>query len=156
MSGSHVVTITPERPDALESVALIGELDEHLARRYPSASRHGFSVDRLLAQGVAFFLLRVDGLPVGCGGLLLVGHEYGEVKRMWVRPAFRGSGFGKQMLDHLADVARDNGVNVLRLETGIHQQEAIALYEATGFVRIPPFGTYTDDPLSLCYEKQLA
>jgi putative acetyltransferase len=42
----------------------------------------------------------------------------------------------------------------LRLETGIHQREAIALYERRGFHRIPPFGPYTDDPLTLCYEKQ--
>ena len=44
----------------------------------------------------------------------------------------------------------------MRLETGIHQQAAIRLYERLGFRRIPPFGPYTDDPLSRCYEKSLA
>jgi ribosomal protein S18 acetylase RimI-like enzyme len=57
------------------------------------------------------------------------------------------------MLNHLADYARSNGVNLLRLETGIHQREAIALYERLGFKRIPPFGAYKEDPLSLCYER---
>ena len=44
-------------------------------------------------------------------------------------------------------------VNTL-LETGIHQHEAIGLYERMGFQRIPPFGAYQEDPLSRFYEKQ--
>ena len=44
---------------------------------------------------------------------------------------------------------------VLRLETGVHQHEAIGLYERMDFRRIRPFGDYTDDPLSLYYEKRL-
>jgi hypothetical protein len=52
------------------------------------------------------------------------------------------------MLNHLADYARSQGVGTLRLETGIHQHAAIALYEQTGFERIQPFGEYRDDPLS--------
>ncbi len=71
------------------------------------------------------------------------------------RSEFRGSGFGKLMLDHLADHARAHHIRLLRLETGIHQREAIGLYERAGFYRIPPFGPYTDDPLSPCYEKPL-
>jgi NADPH:quinone reductase-like Zn-dependent oxidoreductase len=47
------------------------------------------------------------------------------------------------------------GVNVLRLETGIHQTEAIGLYESFGFVQIPPFGDYKEDPLSRFYEIRL-
>jgi putative acetyltransferase len=79
----------------------------------------------------------------------------GELKRMYVRPRFRGSGFGKLMVIHLADYARANGVVLLRLETGIHQREAIGLYERMGFQRIPPFGQYKADPLSLFFEKYL-
>ena len=107
------------------------------------------------AEDVAFFLLRSDGAPASCGGVKLVGAEYGEVKRMYVRPRYRGFGFGKLMLRHLEDYARAHGVGLLRLETGIHQREAISLYERMGFHRIPPFGPYTDDPLSLCYEKSI-
>ena len=60
------------------------------------------------------------------------------------------------MLDHLVEHARQHGLTVIRLETGIHQREAIALYEARGFRKIPPFGPYRDDPVSLCYELQLS
>ena len=56
---------------------------------------------------------------------------------------------------HLAEHARHHGVPLLRLETGIHQSEAIGLYERWGFQRIPPFPPYREDPLSRCYEKRL-
>ena len=147
--------ITPERPDSADATMLITELEAHLEPLYPSESRHGYSVEKLIAQAVAFFVLRHEGTPAGCGGIQLFGTAYGEVKRMYVRPQFRGSGFGKLLLNHLADYARAHGVGLLRLETGIHQAAAISLYERTGFERIPPFGAYLEDPLSLFYEKRI-
>jgi putative acetyltransferase len=149
------VVVAPERPDTPDAVALIGELDAHLGALYAVESQHGFSVDKLLRDGVRFFVARDDGRPAGCGGVLLVGREYAEVKRMYVRPAFRGRKIGQLVLDHLIADARQHGLTVVRLETGIHQREAIALYERSGFRRIAPFGPYRDDPVSLCYEKRL-
>jgi putative acetyltransferase len=147
--------ITRERPDTPDAIGLIMELEALLNPLYPPESRHGFSVDKLLAEGVAFFVLRASGSPAACGGILLVDGAYGELKRMYVRPQFRGLGLAKQMVEQLADYAREHNIAVLRLETGIHQREAIGLYEGLGFYRIPPFGPYTDDPVSLCYEKRL-
>jgi GNAT superfamily N-acetyltransferase len=148
-------TITPERPDTPEAIVLIQELDALLTPLYPSQSRHGFSVEKLLAEAVAFFLLRSNGTPAACAGIKLFGSEYGEIKRMYVRPQFRGQGFGKLMVNHLSEYARTQGVLLLRLETGIHQREAIDLYERMGFQRIAPFWPYQEDPLSRCYEKQI-
>lgn len=148
-------TIAKERPDTPDAMGLIAELEAVLDPLYPSESRHGFSIEKLLVEDVPFFVLRADGTPACCGGVKLVGGEYGEVKRMYVRPQFRGAGFGKLMLDHLAGYACSHGITLLRLETGVHQREAIGLYERMGFYRIPPFGPYTNDPLSLCYEKRL-
>ena len=149
------VTIAPERPDSAIAAELIAELEAYLVPMYPAESRHGYSVEKLLREEVAFFLLRCDGAPAGCGGVQLVGTAYGEVKRMYVRPVYRGHGLGRRMLDHLAAHTRAHGLDRLRLETGIHQQEAIRLYEAYGFRRIPPFGPYREDPLSRHYEKEL-
>ncbi len=123
---------TPEHPASPEATALIAELDAHLTPLYPSESRHGFSVQKLIADAVAFFVIRDNGAPAGCGGIKLFGTEYGEIKRMWVRPKFRGLGYGKLMLDHLAAYARAHDVHRLRLETGIHQHAAIRLYEREG------------------------
>jgi putative acetyltransferase len=149
------VTITPECPDSADAVSLITELEAYLDPLYPATSRHGYSVEKLIAQAVAFFVLRDNGTAAGCGGVQLFGAEYGELKRMYVRPQFRGLGFGRLVLDHLADYARSQGVGLLRLETGIHQADAIRLYERAGFRRIAPFGTYADDALSLFYEKRI-
>jgi GNAT superfamily N-acetyltransferase len=149
------VIITPERADSADASILINELEAILDPLYPRESRHGYSVEKLLAQGVAFFVLRDNDAPAGCGGIQLFDTAYGELKRMYVRPQFRGLGFGKLLLNHLADYARAHGVGLLRLETGIHQTAAINLYEGMGFQRIPPFGAYVDDPLSLFYEKRI-
>jgi len=145
--------ITPERPDTPDARALIAELEAQLDPFYPRESRHGYSAEKLLAEAVAFFLIRESGTPAGCGSLKLFGTEYGEVKRMYVRPQFRGLGLAKLMLNYLVDYAQSQGIGLLRLETGIHQRAAIGLYERMGFQRVPPFGEYQDDPLSRFYEK---
>src|SRR5712671_1013745 len=145
--------IVAESPDTADAIGLIKELDEYLEPLYPRESRHGFSVEKLLREAVAFFVVRHEGIPAGCGGIKLFGDSYGEIKRMYVRPQFRGLGLGKRMLQHLSEYALLKEVRVLRLETGIHQLEAIALYERCGFRRIGPFGAYQEDPLSVFYEK---
>jgi ribosomal protein S18 acetylase RimI-like enzyme len=153
------IVITEERADAPDTVQLLAELDAVLTPLYAPESRHGFTVEKLVREGVPFFVTRVDGIPAGCGGVKLFQNigddEYGEIKRMYVRPQFRGMGLSRLMLNHLADYTRQHGIPLLRLETGIYQTEAIGLYESFGFRRISPFGEYFDDPVSLCYEIRL-
>jgi len=150
------IDIRQERPDSPDALQLLSELDEGLSvLPYPQESRHAFSVEKLIRENVAFFVTRHDEVPAGCGGVLLVGTEYGEVKRMFVRPQFRGLGLGKRMLEHLAAYTRQHGIALLRLETGIHQPEAISLYERVGFRRIGPFGPYHEDPISIYFEKDI-
>jgi GNAT superfamily N-acetyltransferase len=148
-------TITRENPASPEASALIAELDAVLEPLYPRESRHGFSVERLIADSVDFFVLRVGEIPAGCGGLKFFGTAYAEIKRMYVRPQFRGLGFARLLLAHLSAHAKTRGVELLRLETGIHQHAAIRVYEQAGFRQIPPFGEYRVDPLSRCYEKAI-
>ncbi len=150
------VIITAERPDTPDAIELIKELEAELSPNYPSTSRHGYSIEKLIKQKVAFFVIRVDSIAAGCGGVQLFDNEYGELKRMFIRPQFRGKGSAKAMLENLAGYAHENGINLLRLETGIHQLNAIALYESWGFRSISPFGDYKDDPLSKFYEKQIS
>ncbi|MBX3013353.1 MAG: GNAT family N-acetyltransferase [Caldilineaceae bacterium] len=147
--------IARERPDTTNAKLLIQELEAYLGPLYPAESHHGFSVEKLLRENVPFFLIWHKGLPAGCGAIKFFGTDYGELKRMYVRPAFRGLGLAKLLLDFLADYARSQRVPILRLETGIHQPEAIGLYERWGFAKIAPFGDYQEDPLSLFYEKRI-
>ena len=148
--------ISRERPDTGDARVLITELDAYLIPLSPKESRHGYPVEKLMNEDVPFFIIRVNGIPVGCGAVKLCGTEYGEIKRMYIRPQFRGLGFAKLMLDHLANYARSQGITILRLETGIAQPEAIGLYERAGFQLIAPFGEYKPDPLSRFYEKRIA
>jgi len=155
-SPAMQITITEERPDAPDALKLLSELDEALwLHPYPPQSRHSFTVEKLLREGVSFFVARIGAEAAACGGLKIFGSDYGEVKRMYVRPAYRGRGLGKAVLNHLAAYARRAEVSVLRLETGIYQVEAIGLYESWGFTRRPPFGEYKVDPLSVYFEKRL-
>ncbi|HXD11052.1 MAG TPA: hypothetical protein VN653_13390, partial [Anaerolineales bacterium] len=59
------------------------------------------------------------------------------------------------MLEHLEQYTLEHHIHLLRLETGIHQKEAIGLYQRMGYQNIPPFGDYLDDPLSRFFDKKL-
>jgi hypothetical protein len=84
-----IVEVSPDSPDAIQ---LIGELDVHLrAHPYPEQSRHAFSVEKLVLEKVTFFITYYRGELAGCGGIKIFPKDYGEVKRMWVRPVFRGT-----------------------------------------------------------------
>jgi putative acetyltransferase len=148
-------SIASERPDSPDARALIAELDAYLIPLYPIESHHGYPVEKLLAERVDFFVTRFDGAAAGCGAVKFFAEGYGEIKRMYVRPAFRGRGLGRRMLAHLEAFAAGRGVERLRLETGIRQAEAIGLYERAGYRRIDPFGEYRPDPLSYFFEKRL-
>ena len=155
-------TIRGEHPGTDTARALISELDAYLDPLYPAESQHGYNVEKLIAQGVEFFVLFEEGKPAACGGVQLYWdpsspeESYGEIKRMYVRPGFRGRGYAKTMLEHLEGVAAAKGYSKMRLEVGISQPEALGLYERTGYYKIPPFGDYWDDPLSFFYEKILS
>lgn len=145
-------TESPNQPDVL---SMLERLDAYCAALYPAESNHLMDLDALMRGDVLFLVARdVDGRAVGCAALVNRG-GYGELKRMFVDEARRGLGTGRKLLEHVTMFAAMSGLQVLRLETGIHQPEAIALYERGGFERIAPFGDYREDPLSLFMEKRL-
>lgn len=147
--------INTETPDQPEVRAMLDKLDAYCAGLYPAESNHLMDVASLLRDEVLFLVARdIDGAAVGCAALVNRG-GYGEVKRMYVDEARRGLGTAKKLLEHLALFASMSGIRELKLETGIHQPEAIGLYERAGFTRCEPFGDYQPDPLSLFMEKRL-
>ncbi|MEZ5094060.1 GNAT family N-acetyltransferase [Nocardioides sp.] len=78
-----------------------------------------------------------------------------EVKRMFVTASHRGRGLGHVVLAHLEATARDAGAEVMILETGTAQPEAMGLYESAGYTSIPGFGHYAWSPKNRCYAKPL-
>jgi putative acetyltransferase len=143
---------SPDQPDVLR---LIDELDAYQRPLYPAESHHGIDLAALLQPQVLFAVARNDsGAAVGCGAIV-VGPDYGEIKRMFVSPAARGTGLGRQLLAFLEDRSLARGCTRFALETGYLQPEALALYASSGYERCGPFGGYVDDPNSVFMRKQL-
>ena len=78
-----------------------------------------------------------------------------EIKRMYVAASARGRGLARAMLAQLEADAAAHGAEAMILETGTRQPEAIALYLSSGYVDVPAFGHYKDEPISRCYGKRL-
>lgn len=104
---------------------------------------------------ISFTVLLLDGTPVGCVGLQPVSPGLGEIKRMYVDPSARGWGLSRILLTAVETQARTGGLTRLRLETGTHQTEAIALYTHHGYHPTPPYPPFETEPASLCYAKDL-
>ncbi|WP_066948534.1 GNAT family N-acetyltransferase [Microtetraspora fusca] len=112
-------------------------------------------VPKRLDPRIAFVVAWRDGAAVGCAGLQPLEPGVGEVKRMYVRPAHRGRGVSRALLAEIERLAREDGLNALRLETGRIFTEAVGLYTSSGYASIPRFGAYADLPESVCFEKTL-
>lgn len=106
-------------------------------------------------HGVFILLRDDDDVAVACGGIAPFDEERCELKRMYVVPEQRGRGLGRRVLDELEAEARRLGYRSIVLETGDRQQEALGLYVAAGYERIPCYPPYDARALSLCFEKGL-
>lgn len=146
-------------PDAL---ALVARVQQEYVERYGSPDES--PVDPAvfdLPEGL--FLVGYDdaGAPVATGAWrrsavrALGGADAVEVKRMFVVPECRGRGFARAMLAELERTAVAAGHDLVVLETGLRQPEAIELYRSAGYQEIDGFGFYKDAPLSRCFAKLL-
>ncbi|MCJ8165055.1 GNAT family N-acetyltransferase [Pontibacter sp. E15-1] len=98
----------------------------------------------------------VDGIAVGCGAFKQYAADIAEVKRMYVRPEFRGQGIAGDVLRELEAWAQASGYKKLVLETGQAQPEAIRLYTKSGYNVIPNYGQYAGVENSVCMQKIFA
>jgi putative acetyltransferase len=154
MSARRIV-VTQVDPCSPPPLALIKELDRHLSQLYPAESNYLMDLDALCARDVRFFAAHVDGETLGCGAIKQFA-DYTEVKRLYVSPRARGLGMAKLVIKALETATRDAGLRIMRLETGIYQPDALALFEKVGFMRISNFGDYPkDDPYSVFMERKL-
>ena len=153
------IAIELARTPTPEVVALLAELDAVLSGPYAADQRHALSIEKLFAPNVRFFVARLDGAAVACGGIGFYA-GYAELKRMYSKPSVRGRGVAKAILRRLEAEARDAGTPLLRIETGMYQDEALRFYEGAGFRRCDPFGPYAEMPqraieTSIFYEKPI-
>lgn len=149
----RLAPLDPGHPDAQ---ALIRLSEAYMSALYPSESNHFEPADGLRPPQGAFYGVWRDGQLVGCGGLKRFEAEgYGEIKRLFVLDTECGRGVARQLMARLEADLRAGGLGLARLETGIHQPEALALYRRLGYIERGPFGGYAPDPLSAFFEKAL-
>ncbi|MEV7036917.1 GNAT family N-acetyltransferase [Amycolatopsis sp. NPDC051061] len=149
------IDITPVNWDDPDAVRLRAAQRTELDARYGTDDHEPGAVPT--AETVAVFLVARDagGTAVGCGGLRLLGPGSGEVKRMYVEPAARGTGVAAALLRTLENHARDLGIARLLLETGTGQPDAIRFYRREGYEPIEAYGPYVGEPLSRCFARDL-
>ena len=155
-STGAAVEVWPLAPVDPRARRLVDELDRLQLSLYPAESNHLDPIETLERDNVTFLAAFVDAEVVGCGAVKRMPGGYGEIKRMYVEPNARGLGVGRTLLEALESSLLADGIEVARLETGVRQPEALALYERCGYMRVPPFGEYREDPLSVFLEKRLA
>jgi L-amino acid N-acyltransferase YncA len=151
------IVVAAETPDQTAIRAFLEAGDAYSAALYPAESNHMLDIAALLRPSVRFFVARRDDdqAAVGCGAVVIRDPHEVEIKRMWVDPGARGAGCGRALLTRLEAAARREGASLARLETGIHNTEALGLYRRMGYAEIPAFGSYAPDPRSIFMEKQL-
>jgi putative acetyltransferase len=134
--------------------------DSYVSALYPAESNHLVSAAELSTAPnrlLGAFTEDSPTTPIGCVGFLVLGQEPGtaEIKRLYVESASRGQSVATGLMDYLEAEAATQGLVELRLETGVYQEESLGLYLGRGYVTIPPFGHYTEDPMSVFMAKQL-
>ena len=150
----QIIRIEESDPREPEIQALITALDSYMLNLYPAESTHRIDLQVLASRKARFYSATLNTELCGCGGIVLEDPDYAEVKRLYVSPRCRGHGIAQAILQRLEQSALSLGIDTLRLETGIHQPEALALFTAFGFNRCERFGNYpADDPNSVFMEK---
>ena len=97
------------------------------------------SLERMYGPpGGRFLLLRAEGRTAGCVALMDSGGKTCEMKRLYVRPEFRGRGLGRRCAERIVQEARGMGYASVRLHTLPSMRAAIALYRSMGFREIDP------------------
>ena len=149
------IDVAMERPDSADGYWCLQQYYAELAERFESGfdPMQGFDPSEMAPPAGFFVVARRGEEPVGCGGLKHLGQGVGEIKRVWTASTARGRGIASRMLDKLEEIARENNLTALRLDTNRSLTEAHALYRKRGYREIP---RYNDNPYAdHWFEKRL-
>ncbi|WP_026433830.1 GNAT family N-acetyltransferase [Paracidovorax oryzae] len=147
MDQPSIALLTPSQPTEMEPVrAIFREYGDSLGIDLEfqgfDAELAGLPGDYAPPRG-QILLAEVDGAIAGCCALRpLDTADYpnaAEMKRLYVRKAFRGFGLGRQLAEAMLDVARQAGYACVLLDTLVGMESARALYADLGFEEIPPY-----------------
>ena len=134
--------------------SLVVEVQQEYVARYGGPDETPLDGSVFSPPTGAFFVGFTEAGPVAMGGwrfradvTALGGRVAAEIKRMYVVPRARGRGHARAVLATLEESARRAGADVLVLETGLQQPEALGLYRSSGYQPVDGFGYYKDSPL---------
>lgn len=150
-----MMRIAPVSPREARVGLLLQQSHDLMRSLFAPEDNSFLDVDALSVPEITLYAAEQAGRLWGCAALRRC-DGYGEVKSMFVDPEARGCGVGRLLLSHIEAEARDEGLVLLRLETGRGLDAAARLYEGRGFLERGPFGGYSDIPASRFYEKALA
>jgi putative acetyltransferase len=149
-------TITTETPLSDDVRALVKQLNEFTFELTPAEFRHHMTVEQMAQPDTTLFVARdATGATLGMGALRRHGNV-GEVKRMFVKPSARGLGVGGAILAHIEDLARQEGLSRVVLETGSNFDAAKRVYERGGFATCEPVLDYPPSAWTAFYAKSLS
>ncbi len=136
-------------------VHLIDDLDKYQNSLYPKEDNYLDPIHILLDENVFFLgVYSKEQLTACCAVKKMNG--YGEIKRLYVKPEFRGIGLAKKLIMKMEEYLKKEGIKYAKAETGVSQPEAIRLYEDLDYERSHPFGDYSENPHSLFFIKNLS
>ncbi|MBN9309775.1 GNAT family N-acetyltransferase [Devosia sp.] len=152
------ITIAIETPLQDDVRQLVAELNAYLNPLSPPEFQFQMTVEQMADPRTTLFVARDEaGRAVGMGALKVESAGMAEVKRMYTRPEIRGQRIGSKLLDAITELARQQGISHLMLETGdvAGFEPAHRLYERAGFTRCGAFLDYPDSKYSAFFEKWL-
>lgn len=137
-------------------IALCHQLDDFLNQLVGGEQNRAQYLPYNTLEDIHHVVLLWDGdQPVGCAAFKEYDGQRAEVKRVFLRPEYRGKGLGRQLLEALEVLAKRKGYSALILESGEPLAAAMKLYRFLGYEVIPNYGPYVNLPESICMEKKL-
>ena len=133
---------------------LIPELDRELKSRYEERQAI-YDRYNIIENNRNVVIAYKDEMPVGCGCFKKFDDHSVEIKRMFVKPEYRGQKIAASILQELENWAVELNISGTVLETGIKQPEAIHLYQKSGYIVVENYGPYKGLPESICMQKNL-
>jgi putative acetyltransferase len=153
------LSIAVETPLQDDVRMLVAELNAYLIPLTPREFQFQLTVEQMADPTVTLFVARDEnGRPVGMGALKEHGDGLGEVKRMFTLPSVRGQRVGSELLQRIEQLAHEEGMIRLVLETGEAEgfEPAYRVYERGGFTVCGAVLDYPDSGFSRFYEKKIA
>lgn len=135
-------------------LSLIQLLDGDLSARYGKLQEQ-YKKFNLVDTISDALILYADDIPFGCGAFKKIDDKTVELKRIFIREEYRNKGYGKLILQKLENLARKSNYQYAILETGVKQQEAIHLYQQSGYQIIENYEPYCGNSNSICMRKTL-